>query len=346
MILNNRIGVLLVNLGTPRSPKPKDVRRYLLEFLTDKRVIDLPFIPRQLLVRGVIVPRRYKESARAFQRVWGKEGSPLLLHSRRASERLGDLLGSDYQVELAMRYQHPSLEEGLERLRGAHKLIVLPLFPQYASATTGSVIEKVTSILSRWQVSPDVSFISQFATHPAFIEAHCAIGRRYRLTEYDQILFSFHGLPERHIRKADPTGTCLTRTCCKTPKSFCYASQCQATMRAICDNLNVPNEQASLCYQSRLGKDPWIRPYTQETVDRLLQEGKKRLLVFSPAFVCDCLETLDEIGVELRNQFLKGGGEALDLVPGLNDEPAWIDALATIVRSRGNSHVAAASSSV
>ena len=325
-------GILLINLGTPDTPHPKDVKRYLKEFLTDKRVIDLPYWKRHLLVRGVIVPRRFQETAKLYRSIWTAEGSPLLIHGKDVTSKLQEQLGSSYQVRLAMRYQNPSIEEGLEALRGVQQLTIFPLFPQYASATTGSVHEKVFDILRRWQVIPSVRFISHYENHPALIEAFAAVAQDYELETYDHILFSYHGLPERQLRKGDLKGLCLKDPHCCQKNPACYAAQCQATTRGIVAKLQIPKEKWSQCFQSRLGKDPWIQPYTSDVLRRLAQERKKRVLVFCPAFVCDCLETLEEIQVTYRKEFIKEGGECLDLVRGLNSHPKWIDAIEGMIK--------------
>ncbi|MBF5058688.1 ferrochelatase [Candidatus Neptunochlamydia vexilliferae] len=326
------IGVLLVNLGTPTSSAPSDVKRYLTEFLTDGRVIDLPPLKRNLLVRGIIVPKRYKESAKLYQSIWTKEGSPLLVYGKKVEALLQEKLGEAYQVKLAMRYQTPSIEEGLNALKVSKKLIILPLFPQYASATTGSVHQKVFDILSNWEVIPEVRFIDQYASHPTLIDAFCARGKEYDLESYDHIVFSYHGLPERQLRKADQTGTCLKTTDCCQKNPRCYAAQCLATTKAIVKRLYISPEKWSHCFQSRLGKDPWIKPYTGPVLQSLVEKGAKRVLVFCPAFVADCLETLEEIGSQYRKEFTEAGGEVLDLVRGLNDHPKWIDTLEELVR--------------
>lgn len=333
------IGVLLVNLGTPRSAQPSEVYRYLIEFLTDERVIDLPWLKRQLLVRGMIVPFRYRQSARAYQQIWTKGGSPLLIYGRQLQEKLQHALGKNFRVELAMRYQEPSIKEGIASLmkEGVQQLIVLPLFPQYASATTGSVHQRVQEELANYNVIPKVTLIDQFTTHPGLIHAFSERAKQYDLNDYDHVLFSFHGLPEKHIKKADRMGRCLKSSDCCAQWSdgnyACYSAQCYASARAIAESIGLSSERYTICFQSRLGKDPWLQPYTSATIHALAKNGKKRVLVFCPAFVCDCLETTYEIGIEYAAEFKQAGGERLDLVEGLNAHPAWISAVASIVRS-------------
>jgi ferrochelatase len=339
-MMENKIGVLLVNLGTPASPQPKDVYRYLIEFLTDARVIDLPWLQRQLLVRGIIVPFRYRQSARQYQQIWTDKGSPLMIYGRNVQHALQQSLGATFKVELAMRYQEPSIEDGIANLLNADisHLIVLPLFPQYASATTGSVHERVQEVLKARQVIPKLTLINHYAAHPSLIDAFCGVTKNLPMEEYDHFLFSFHGLPERHIRKADPSGKCLSHTCCSQlchSNQNCYAAQCHATARAIAQQLKLPKDKWEVSFQSRLGKEPWLQPYSSTRIRQLGQQGTKKLLVFCPAFVCDCLETLFEMRIENSEIFTHAGGERLDLVPGLNDDPLWIKALQKIVLEQG-----------
>lgn len=329
-------GVLIVNLGTPKSPRPKDVFHYLIEFLTDARVIDYSWLKRQLLVRGIIVPARYKQSAEQYRLLWKKEEAPLLFYGKLVQEKLQESLGESYRVVLAMRYKNPSIMEGLEKLRKENldELIILPLFPQYASATTGSVYQKVMENLKHWEIFPKLVFINSFFDHPGFIKAFCARANQYFLAEYDHVLFSFHGLPESQIRKADLSGGCLSRSCCKEiclNNHFCYKAQCFATARAIAVELNMDAEKYTICFQSRLGKEPWVQPYLSDVIEECAKKGHTRLLVFSPSFVCDCLETTCEISVEYQKEFKKMGGHVLQLVEGLNAHPFWIEALKSLV---------------
>lgn len=326
-------GILLVNLGTPRSPATSDVRSYLKEFLLDPRVIDIPAIPRNLLVRGIIAPFRAPKSAKSYKAIWTETGSPLLYYSQRAASLLQEKLGESYVVRLAMRYGQPSLPSVLGEMQhlGLRKIRVIPMFPQYASATTGSVHQRVMELVSRWQTIPDIEFINSYPDHPEMIAAFAANGRELSPEQYDHILFSFHGLPERQLRKADSGNHCLSSaSCCQTygtHNQYCYGAQCQLTARKIAEVLGLEKSQYTVCYQSRLGKDPWIKPYTAEVLEALAKEGKKRILVFSPAFVADCLETIFEIGTEYQEEFEEMGGERVTLVPSLNDQDAWISTL-------------------
>jgi len=257
-------GVLLVNLGTPDSYRPRDVYRYLIEFLTDSRVMDLSWIRRQLLVRGAIVPFRYRQTAHLYKTLWTDQGSPLLVHGRALETKLQAALGDNFKVCLAMRYQNPSIASVLEQLRNTplEHLIVLPLFPQYASATTGSVHQKVMEHVKEWTAIPKLTFLNSFAEHPAFIQAFCAVGKTYNPSNYDHILFSFHGLPERQIQKID--------------KTHCYKAQCYTTANLISAGLQIPEDRYSISFQSRLGSEPWLQPYTTDTLKHLVHHNKKR----------------------------------------------------------------------
>ena len=339
------IAVLLANLGTPDSPGVSDVRRYLREFLSDPRVIDIGPVGRWLLLNLIILPFRPAKSARAYQAVWGDAatGSPLLFHSRALTEGVRAALGPGYLVELGMRYGAPSIPSALATLQAANpsRIIVAPLFPQYSSAATGSALDRVYEIVGKqWNV-PAVETLEPFYDHPGFISAFQQVARR-RLDAFrpDFVLFSYHGLPERQIRKSDPTQQhCLTSaSCCDAivpANRYCYRAHCFATTRALAASLGLSADRHSVSFQSRLGRTPWIHPYTDQVLPELAKAGKKRLAVMCPAFVADCLETVEEIGIRARDQWRSLGGEELVLVPSLNAEPAWIDAVAKLVRATG-----------
>jgi ferrochelatase len=335
-------GILLVNLGTPDSPATKDVRKYLNEFLMDARVIDINPVSRALLVKGIIAPFRSPKSAKLYQHIWDdKTGSPLLHYSKLQHEALKQRLGDGYQVELAMRYQSPSIESALERLKASlvESIHVIALFPQYASASTGSVYEKVMELVGKWQTIPTMSFENSFHDNELMIETFANNGKKYKPETYDHILFSFHGLPQRQLMKCDHTGNfCLKKDgCCDTlndVNKYCYSAQSHHTAQLIAAKLDLPKEKYTICFQSRLGSDPWVQPYTSEIVAKLAKEGKKRLLVFCPAFVADCLETVYEVTEEYGAEFKALGGEHMQLVESLNDSPTWIDALEQMVVGR------------
>lgn len=331
-------GILLVNLGTPDSPSTADVRKYLDQFLMDERVIDINPVGRTLLVKGVIVPFRGPKSAKLYKEIWTKEGSPLLIYSKKVKASIEERLGSDYQVELAMRYQSPSIPDALERLKQAKvdSIKVVPLFPQYASASTGSVHQLVMETVSKWQAIPPISLVNNYYDHPGMIKVFADNARKYMNQQWDHILFSFHGIPQRQMRKADVSGVhCLqVNDCCKTiteNNKFCYSAQCHQTAALIVKELELDPSKHTLCFQSRLGNDPWMKPYTSDVLKELAGKGVKRILVLCPAFVSDCLETLYEISFEYQEEFEKLGGEKIQLVESLNDNPGWIDTLEDII---------------
>ncbi|WP_462264222.1 ferrochelatase [Mucilaginibacter sp.] len=333
-------GVLLVNLGTPDSPQTSDVRKYLNEFLMDGRVIDINPVSRTLLVRGVISPFRAPKSAKLYKEIWDKQtGSPLLYYSLKQRELLQQRLGDEYMVELAMRYQSPSIEDALQRLKDelVDNIRVIALFPQYASASTGSVYEKVMQLVAKWPTIPSISFVNSFHDNELMIENFAQNGAKYQPETYDHVLFSFHGLPQRQLIKSDHTHSyCLKKDgCCDTlndTNKYCYSAQSHHTARLIAEKLNIPKEKYTICFQSRLGSDPWVQPYTSEVVAKLAAEGKKRLLVFCPAFVADCLETVYEVTREYGDEFKELGGEHVQLVESLNDSPLFIEALEGMVK--------------
>lgn len=327
-------GILLVNLGTPDSPEVGDVRKYLDQFLMDERVIDINAFNRTLLVKGIIVPFRSPKTSKLYKEIWGENGSPLLYYSRIQAAMVQEQLGDEYHVELAMRYQNPSILSALEKMKAGlvDSIKVIPMFPQYASASSGSVIQNVMELVSKWQTIPPVSFVNSFHDNELVIETFAENGRKYQPETYDHVLFSFHGLPERQLLKCDHTGHyCLKQEkCCESfneTNKFCYSAQGHDTARLIAQKLNIPREKYTVCFQSRLGKEPWVQPYTTDVLKKLAAEGKKRLLVFSPAFVADCLETLYEITVEYQEEFKAMGGEHVQLVESLNDHPKFIAAL-------------------
>ncbi len=331
-------GILLVNLGTPDSTSVSDVRKYLREFLSDKRVIDIPAIPRWMLVNLIIAPFRAPKSAAEYRKLFTERGSPLKYYTEDITRLLQESLGDDYVVEFAMRYQNPSIEAGLEALRNkkVQKIHVLPLFPQYASATTGSVIDKVMEITKEWQVIPEIVFTSQFLEEEFFIDTFVKKGKGWiDQHDYDHFVFSYHGLPERQIKKASVNNYCKLGSCCQSfndNNRFCYRAQCFHTTRMIAEKLKIPAEKYTVCFQSRLGNDPWVKPYTEEVLKQLASEGKKKVLAFSPAFVSDCLETTIEVGETYHEQFIELGGVRWDLVESLNDDPMWVECLAQLVR--------------
>ncbi len=334
-------GVLLVNLGTPASPSVADVRRYLAEFLSDPRVLDLPAPARWLLLHLWILRFRPRRAASQYASVWKAEGSPLLVHSRALCAALSKELGAGFEVQLAMRYGSPGIESAMEHLLAADvgKILVFPLFPQDASSSRGSALAKVfqrAAVL--WNV-PVLDIAPEFFDDPGFTSAwKGVIEPRLAAFRPDYVLFSFHGLPERHLRKSDPTGRhCLTSVgCCDAigpANRACYRAQCAATMRALARTLALASDAHSMAFQSRLGREPWIRPYTDQVLPELRGRGVRRLAIVCPSFVADCLETVEEIGIRARDQWRGLGGEELLLVPSLNADPQWVRALAQMVRN-------------
>lgn len=331
-------GVLLVNLGTPDDPNRGAVYRYLKQFLLDPRVIDYPWLARNLIVRGIIAPFRSGSSSKLYKMLWTEEGSPLKVYGERVAQGVQEILGEEYVVELAMRYQNPSIESAIKNLlqMQVSEIIVFPMFPQYASATTGSIHEEVMRVLARQETIPNVKLINSYFDNEAMIDIFADNARRFDLNSYSHIIFSYHGLPQRQLRKGDPTDShCLKKeNCCQElclANQFCYSAQCHATTRAIAGKLELSPERYTTSFQSRLGPEVWAQPYTIKTIEKLAENGAKRLLVFSPAFVADCLETIIEIGTEYQEEFEEMGGEKVDLVPSLNDDPRWIKAVAEMV---------------
>ena len=338
-------GLILMNLGTPDAPTAAAVRPYLREFLSDPRVINIPGPLRWFLVNCIIVPFRSPKSAHAYQTVWTPEGSPLLT----ATQKLGDKVRARLEasnpanekvhVEIAMRYGTPSIPQALEKLKqaGADRIVVFPLYPQYSSATSASSMERVVEVARQEWNMPSLSFVAPFYDHPAFIDAVYAAGiESYRAFAPDHVLFSYHGLPENHLEQCDNTGShCLKKSdCCEQiseVNAFCYRAHCIATTRALVQRFQLAEGHYSTSFQSRLGRQEWVKPYTEETLGKLAERGVKRLAVLCPAFVADCLETLEEIGIRAKEDFIAAGGEDLALIPCANDHDVWVDGVIQLV---------------
>ena len=333
------IGVLLVNLGTPDAPHAPEVRRYLRQFLSDPRVLDISPVGRWMLLNLVILPLRPARSAEAYRKIWRADGSPLLVYSRALAEQVRAAL-PDMQVELAMRYGNPSITAGLTALRdrGCDRIVVFPLYPQYAASSTGSTVEAVYRAAAGLWNTPYLTIVPPFYDDPGFIDAFAEVGAPV-LAELrpDHVLYSFHGLPERHMHKSDVSGTHCLRSaeCCAeivAANRHCYRAQCFSTARALSARLGLAPETTTVSFQSRLGRAVWIRPYTDIVLPELARRGVRRVAVFCPAFVADCLETLEEIGIRAEEDFKKAGGESLRLIPSLNAHPTWVRAAADLVR--------------
>ena len=338
--MKKKTGLLLVNLGTPDSPKTGDVRRYLFEFLNDPRVIDLPWLARKILVNLIIVPFRASGSAKIYKELWDLyDGeSPLLTYGLSLKDKVQEQLkDQDITVELAMRYKNPSLDSVLEKMRKANydEIIIFPLFPHYASASSGSAIEKAMNIIRKWWVIPSVKVVSQYFDDPGYIDAFVEKGQQYNVDDYDHVLFSYHGLPERHVNKVYDNNLCEGHNCeheVDEENKFCYKATCFATTRLLAERLNIPEDKYTVCFQSRLTKK-WLTPFSDEVVEQHAKNGAKKLLVFSPAFVADCLETAVEIGVEYQEIFEEHGGQKVQLVESLNDSDSWVNAITNIVKN-------------
>lgn len=329
--------VLLVNLGSPDSPSVPDVRRYLREFLMDGRVLDAPLPIRWFVVNCLILPKRPKESAHAYSTIWTMEGSPLVVTSRNLQALLQQRL--PVPVELAMRYQHPSIPDAITRLRdrGVRRVLLIPLFPHFAMSSYETAVVRVREVAAAHAPEMRIETQQPYYADPDYISALVATARPHLEAGYDHLLFSFHGIPERHLRLSDPTKAhCLkVPDCCRVASpahEYCYRHQCFRTVEEFVRAAGVAAERYSVSFQSRLGKDPWLRPYTDFEVERFAREGVKRLRVICPAFVSDCLETLEEIGARAQESFLKAGGREFSLIPCLNEHPRWIETLATFAR--------------
>lgn len=335
-------GVLLVNLGTPDKPTTGPVRKYLREFLSDPRVLTMPKLIRWFLLNFIILPTRPRKAAAAYRKIWLPEGSPLRVYSDALTQAVAKSLGSDFRVETAMRYGRPSIESGLAALERADvdRIIILPLFPQYASAVTASVGSEVLRCFDSAGDIPPFEILGSFYDEPDFAGSWAEIaGPSLSRFEADHVLFSFHGLPEDQIRASDPTKNhCLSRPdCCEQPGASlkrCYRAQCYATARSLCEALELDSEKTSSAFQSRMGPRPWIQPFTDVVLPDLADQGIRRLAVFCPSFVADCLETLEEVGIRLRDQWLELGGEELWLAPCPNGDEAFARAVAGWISRR------------
>lgn len=331
-------GVLLVNLGSPDSPEPKDVKPYLDEFLMDKYVIDVPFLLRAFLVRGIILRKRPEESAHAYKKIWTDEGSPLIVLSERMHKKVKPLV--DVPVALAMRYGSMTIEKGLQELhdQGVTDVMLLPLYPQYAMASTLTIEVLAEKIRKKSFPNMKLTNFPAFYNKPGFIKVLSeSIKKHLEGFDYDQLVFSYHGIPERHIRKTDVTKShCkIDGSCCATSSDahmFCYRHQCYETTRLVADYLQLPKESYTLTFQSRLAGDKWLEPYTDVEIDNMPAKGIKKIAVVTPAFVTDCLETLEEIAMRANEDFRSNGGEEFLAIPCLNDDDAWCEVVADWIK--------------
>ena len=324
---SGKTGVLLLQLGTPDAPTAPALRRYLRQFLSDRRVIDLPRLPWWLLLNGIVLPRRAPKSAELYRRIWAPEGSPLLATSLKQAaalrERLAPETDSDIPVAVGMRYGNPSTSSAVDSLirAGVDRIIAFPMYPQYAGATTGSSLEDLFDVIGRMRVVPPVRVVPPYASDPAYLRALVAVTRTFLervAAPPEHLVVSFHGLPARFVAEGDP-----------------YQQQCEATFGRLAELLPWPRERMTLAYQSRFGKEPWLQPYTDETLQSLRAHGVRSVAVACPGFTADCLETLEEMGITNRKVFVREPGDAYHLIPCLNDAEAWIDAMTSIVTREG-----------
>lgn len=316
-------GVLLINLGSPDSTDVEDVRRYLREFLMDPLVIDSPWLIRKSVVEFAILPKRPADSAKAYKKIWWDDGSPLIVLSKRLQQKLQQKL--DIPVALGMRYKNPSIKAGLQELydKGVREVLVVPLYPQYTMSSTETVVLKTNEVQKKFFKDLNLTFVNAFYNHPDYINVLAkSIGNQLP-DSYDKILFSYHGIPERHDKKAIAKGKKYPKLNIKT-----YRDQCYETTELIRKELNLPEEKVFVSFQSRLGKDPWIKPYTDFVLQDFPSEGIKNIAIVAPAFVSDCLETLEEIAMGGKEIFETNGGENYHYISCLNDSEDWVDVLA------------------
>jgi protoporphyrin/coproporphyrin ferrochelatase len=333
MAAGKKRGVLLMNLGSPDSTEVKDVKRYLNQFLMDGRVIDKPYLLRTLLVRGIIVPFRAPKSAEAYETIWTTEGSPLIVLSKQLRDAVQQQV--EMPVEITMRYGNPTPEAAferlLERLPEMDEVVAVPLYPHYAMSSFETAVEYVKATHRKKKYKFGLSFVKPYYKEPEYNDALADNMRSYLQQEYDHILFSYHGIPARHIIKSDITGKhCLqSADCCTTPSpahAYCYRHQCFTTTKLVTEKLSIPKEKYSISFQSRLGKG-WLEPFTDVRLEQMPKEGVKKLLIICPAFVSDCLETLEEIEIRGKESFMAAGGESYTMIPCLNVHPLWVKAL-------------------
>lgn len=337
--MSSKRGIVLMNLGSPDSTAVKDVRRYLMEFLMDERVIDSPFLWRSILVGGIIVPFRAPKSAKAYASIWTDEGSPLIVLTQQLREALQQVV--EEPVEIAMRYGNPGVKQAFDRMQakqGIEEVVAVPLYPHYAMSSYETAVEHAKSIHKKHRYSFDLKFIKPYYDNESYIRSLVESMKPFLDQPYDHVLFSYHGIPERHIFKGDITGQhCLkVANCCEVDSPAhrqCYRHQCLVTTKLAASQLGIPENKYSFSFQSRLGRSEWLKPYTAARLEQMPAEGIKNLLVVCPAFVSDCLETLEEIAEEGKHSFMEAGGERFTMIPCLNIHPLWVSTLANWVRS-------------
>jgi len=333
---NKATAILLMNVGSPNEPRIFKVWKYLTLFLNDKHVIDLPWLPRKILVNLIIIPFRVRHSTRLYQRLWAGRGSPLIFFSEEMSRKLGAKLGANFKVFVGMRYGNPGYKKAIEKIKkeGFQRLVVFPLFPQYAMSTTETALKAVEKEIEKQQMNIELHRVEQFYDHPGFIAAFAGQALKYNLKKYNHVVFSYHGLPNRQLEKKHPGIKVQDCNCAEfMPEygSHCYRATCYATTRKLAKQLGLQKKEYSVAFQSRLSRN-WMAPFTDDIILEKLKEGHKKILVLAPAFVTDCLETLVEIGEDYRQMFQNAGGETLQLVESLNAESSWIEAMENIVK--------------
>jgi len=335
--MSQKTAVILANVGTPDEPTVGAVRKYLFQFLNDRRVIDLPWLLQKFLVNVIIVPFRAPKSTKLYQMLWTEKGSPLMYISNESKEKLQEILGENYEVFVGMRYQNPSLKAALQTIKEKRfdKIVVLPMFPQYASSTTGTISQLVNTEVASWNVIPEFTIISQFYQNPAFIQSFANQIRKYKPEEFNHIIFSYHGLPFSQTDRVHPGIKTVECTCEEQMPEhgrYCYKATCYETTRLLAKELGLPKSAYSVAFQSRLTKN-WLKPFSDKEIIKLAKQGTKRILITAPAFIADCLETTVEIGIEYHELFVKNGGEKIQLVESLNSNDDWIRAVAGMVRN-------------
>lgn len=339
--MKKKTGVLILNLGTPDSDRLIDVYKYVTPFLNDPRVIDTPWLSRTFLVNLFIIPFRIRNSTKIYKMLFRQNNgvAPLIEYGYGLLGKLEQrFVGEDVTFELAMRYRNPSMEEVCARMEKENydEIIILPLFPQYASSSSGSAVEKAMKLIRKWYVIPELKIIGQYWDNEGYINTIVEQAKKYNLDDYDHFIFSYHGLPNSQVDKAHPSGKCNREICeneINHDNKWCYRATSYATTRLIAAKLGIKREDYTVCFQSRLDNE-WLEPFSDRVVEEWGKKGAKKLLVFSPAFAADCLETTIEIGDEYQEIFEKLGGEKIDLVESLNDHPMWVDTCEELIRSR------------
>ena len=334
--MKTRKGLLLINLGTPDDPGYLSVFKYLRQFLMDPKVITVPYILRFILVSIIIVPFRAFSSGKIYKKIWTENGSPLIVNTSALADKVSKKV-PHIEVEFAMRYQSPSIEDKLKKLisQNLDEIIILPLFPQYSTATTGSVFDEISRVLKKQSVTPSIKFINQFYEQESFIDSWEDKLKSFDVDKYDHILFSYHGLPTKAVDDIYDDSLCADNNCenkITNENKFCYKATCYETTRLIASRFNLPSEKYTVSFQSRLTKN-WIEPFTDEVLEGFPSKGIKNILVLSPAFTADNLETLYEIDDEYKELFIENGGKSLTMVPSLNDSSKWADSIVKIIES-------------